>query len=47
LVGLNLETAIYQSWLTWMGDSGQLLPFIDTFPSTSTTNAVPAKSIVR
>ncbi|MGL5468630.1 MAG: TolC family protein [Shewanella sp.] len=47
LVGLNLETAIYQSWLTWMGDSGQLQPFIDTFPSTSTTNAVPAKSIVR
>lgn len=47
LVGLNLETAIYQSWLTWMGGSGQLLPFIDTFPSTSTTNAVPAKSIVR
>jgi len=47
LVGLNLETAIYQSWLTWMGDSGQLLPFIDTFPSTSATNAMPAKSIVR
>ncbi|AAN53599.1 TolC family protein [Shewanella oneidensis MR-1] len=47
LVGLNLETAIYQSWLTWMGDSGQLQPFIDSFPSTSTTNAVPAKSIVR
>ncbi|MFB2643030.1 TolC family protein [Shewanella bicestrii] len=47
LVGLNLETAIYQSWLTWMGDSGQLLPVVDTFAdkssSTSSTNAVPAK----
>lgn len=29
LVGLNLETAIYQSWLTWMGESGQLMPFIE------------------
>ncbi|WP_300480295.1 TolC family protein [Shewanella sp.] len=29
LVGLNLETAIYQSWLTWMGESGQLMPFLD------------------
>ncbi|MGL5392329.1 MAG: TolC family protein, partial [Shewanella sp.] len=29
LVGLTLETAIYQSWLTWMGESGQLLPFIE------------------
>ncbi|MDI5834918.1 TolC family protein [Shewanella xiamenensis] len=47
LVGLNLETAIYQSWLTWMGDSGQLLPFIDSLTATSPTNAVPAKSIVR
>lgn len=51
LVGLNLETAIYQSWLTWMGDSGQLLPMIDTLAdtsvgksrSTSSTHAVPAK----
>lgn len=47
LVGLNLETAIYQSWLTWMGDSGQLLPFIDSLTANSPTNAVPAKSIVR
>ncbi|MFB2668063.1 TolC family protein [Shewanella xiamenensis] len=47
LVGLNLETAIYQSWLTWMGDSGQLLPFIDSLTATSPTNAVPTKSIVR
>lgn len=30
LVGLNLETAIYQSWLNWMGESGQLQPLIDT-----------------
>ncbi|WP_107949390.1 TolC family protein [Shewanella baltica] len=29
LVGLNLETAIYQSWLTWMGESGQLMPFLN------------------
>ncbi|EGM68642.1 TolC family protein [Shewanella sp. HN-41] len=29
LVGLNLETAIYQTWLTWMGESGQLMPFIE------------------
>ncbi|MGL4613963.1 MAG: TolC family protein [Shewanella sp.] len=29
LVGLNLETAIYQSWLTWMGESGQLMSFIE------------------
>ncbi|MFB2800611.1 TolC family protein [Shewanella seohaensis] len=47
LVGLNLETAIYQSWLTWMGDSGQLLSVIDNLvdksSSTSSTNAVPAK----
>lgn len=29
LVGLNLETAIYQTWLTWMGESGQLMPFVE------------------
>lgn len=27
LVGLALETAIYQSWLTWMGESGLLVDF--------------------
>ncbi|MFV0595334.1 TolC family protein [Shewanella sp.] len=47
LVGLTLETAIYQSWLTWMGDSGQLLPMTDKLADKSTpttiTNAVPAK----
>ena len=30
LVGLNLETAIYQSWLSWMGESGQLMPLLDS-----------------
>ncbi len=26
--GLQLEQAIYQNWLTWMGDSGELYPFV-------------------
>ncbi len=45
LVGLNLETAIYQSWLTWMGDSGQLLTMTDKLADKSTpTSATNAAS---
>lgn len=33
LVGLTLETAIYQSWLTWMGESGLLMGFLEQTPS--------------
>ncbi|MGL4832914.1 MAG: hypothetical protein ACRCXH_00690, partial [Shewanella sp.] len=50
LVGLNLETAIYQRWLTWMGESGQLMPFIEqrltvtqsTNPSANVTSSARA-----
>lgn len=46
LVGLNLETAIYQTWLTWMGESGQLMPFVEQIVSSPSAfkqaNAAPS-----
>ncbi|MGI1935705.1 TolC family protein [Shewanella oncorhynchi] len=46
LVGLNLETAIYQSWLTWMGESGQLMPFIEKLNSVpSITSNAAARTV--
>jgi len=46
LVGLSLETAIYQTWLTWMGESGQLMPFVEQIISSPSmlkqANAAPS-----
>lgn len=48
LVGLNLETAIYQRWLTWMGESGQLMPFIEqrlTVTQSTNPSANPSANV--
>ncbi|WP_299798754.1 TolC family protein [uncultured Shewanella sp.] len=46
LVGLELETALYQSWLEWMGASGQLESFLQAQlsgqPLNSASNAAAA-----
>jgi len=39
LVGLTLETALYQSWLEWMGASGQLESFLQAQVSNQPTNS--------